>query len=129
VHKVLEGANRKLASVATDIMGVSGRAILAALLAGETDPVVLAELAKGPLRKKRPQLEQASSAPQVGAAEAIWRSLSGGAQSSPPERTGLPAPCSVSKEMHFSWNGGGWGRWNYQYAHSCSGVSFIYATC
>ena len=59
VHKALEDANLKLASVATDIMGVSGRAILAALLAGETDPAVLAELAKGPLRKKRPQLEQA----------------------------------------------------------------------
>jgi transposase len=59
VHKVLEGANLKLASVATDIMGVSGRAILAALLAGEADPAVLAELARGPLRKKRPQLQQA----------------------------------------------------------------------
>ena len=59
VHKVLEGANLKLAAVATDIMGVSGRAILAALLAGEVDPAVLAELARGPLRKKRPQLEQA----------------------------------------------------------------------
>ncbi len=59
VHKALEGANLKLASVATDIMGVSGRAILAALLAGEADPAVLAELARGPLRKKRPQLEQA----------------------------------------------------------------------
>jgi transposase len=44
--------------VASDIMGVWGRAILAALLAGETDPAVLAELSKGPLRKKRPQLEQ-----------------------------------------------------------------------
>jgi transposase len=59
VHKALESANLKLASVATDIMGVSGRAILAALLAGETDPAILAELAKGPLRKKRLQLEQA----------------------------------------------------------------------
>jgi transposase len=59
VHKVLEGANLKLASVASDIMGVSGRAILAALLAGETNPAILAELAKGPLRKKRLQLEQA----------------------------------------------------------------------
>ncbi len=59
VHKALESANLKLASVATGIMGVSGRAILAALLAGETDPTLLAELAKGPLRKKRPQLEQA----------------------------------------------------------------------
>src|SRR5258707_1789360 len=59
VHKALEDANLKLASVATDIMGVSGRAILAALLTGEADPAVLAELAKGSLRKKRPQLEQA----------------------------------------------------------------------
>jgi transposase len=59
VHKALESAKLKLASVATDIMGVSGRAILAALLAVETDPTVLADLAKGPLRKKRPQLEQA----------------------------------------------------------------------
>src|SRR5262245_11026546 len=59
VHKALEGANLKLASVATDIMGVSGRAILTALLAGEADPAVLAELARGPLRKKRAQLEQA----------------------------------------------------------------------
>ncbi len=50
VHKALEGANLKLASVATDIMGVSGRAILAALLAGQTDPAALAELARGPLR-------------------------------------------------------------------------------
>lgn len=40
-------------------MRVSSRAILSALLAGETDPVVLADLAKGRLRKKRPQLEQA----------------------------------------------------------------------
>jgi hypothetical protein len=59
VHKALESANLKLASVATDSMGVSGRAILAALLAGERDPAILADLAKGPLRKKRPQLEQA----------------------------------------------------------------------
>jgi transposase len=59
VHKALESANLKLASVATDIMGVSGRAILAALLGGEEDPALLAELAKGPLRKKRAQLEQA----------------------------------------------------------------------
>jgi len=59
VHTALESANLKLACGATDIMGVSGRAILAALLAGETDPTILAELAKGPLRKKRLQLEPA----------------------------------------------------------------------
>jgi transposase len=59
VQKVLEDANIKLAGVASDIMGVSGRAILAALLAGTSDPAVLAELAQGKLRKKRAELERA----------------------------------------------------------------------
>lgn len=59
LHKVLEDANIKLSGVATDVMGVSGRAILAALLAGTTDPAAMAELARGKLRTKIPQLEQA----------------------------------------------------------------------
>jgi transposase len=59
VQKVLEDANLKLAGVATDVMGVSGRAILNALLSGQTDTEQLAELAKGRLRKKIPQLKQA----------------------------------------------------------------------
>ncbi|MDI7277802.1 MAG: IS110 family transposase [Anaerolineae bacterium] len=59
VQQVLEDANIKLSGVATDIMGVSGRAILEALLAGNTDPELLADLAKGKLRKKRDKLEQA----------------------------------------------------------------------
>jgi transposase len=59
VPGVLERANIKLASVATDVMGVSGRAILAALIAGRTDPATMAELAKGRLRAKIPVLEQA----------------------------------------------------------------------
>jgi len=59
VQKVLEGTNRKLASVVSNVVGASGRAILAALLGGETDVVILAELAKGTLRKKRDQLERA----------------------------------------------------------------------
>src|SRR3712207_691073 len=59
VQGVLERANIKLAAVATDIMGVSGRAILAALLAGRADPAAMAELAKGRLRPKIPLLEQA----------------------------------------------------------------------
>ena len=53
VQKLLEDANIKLAAVASDIMGVSGRAMLAALVAGHTDPQALAELAKGRLRSKR----------------------------------------------------------------------------
>jgi transposase len=59
LQKVLEDANLKLAGVATDVMGVSGRAILNALLSGQTDTEQLAELAKGRLRKKIPQLKQA----------------------------------------------------------------------
>ncbi len=56
IQKLLEGANVKLGSVATDILGVSGRAMLAALVRGETDADALAGLAKGRLRKKQPQL-------------------------------------------------------------------------
>jgi transposase len=59
LQKTLEGANVKLASVATDILGKSGREILAALVAGETDGVELAQLAQGRLREKLPQLERA----------------------------------------------------------------------
>jgi transposase len=59
VHKVLEDANIKLASVVTDVLGTSGRALIAALMAGQTDPDPLAELARGSLRKKRPQLRRA----------------------------------------------------------------------
>jgi len=59
VQKVLEGANIKLASVASNVMGVSGRAMLEQLIQGKTDPATLAELAKGRLREKRELLEQA----------------------------------------------------------------------
>ncbi|MDA8205667.1 MAG: transposase [Thermaerobacter sp.] len=52
VQKVLEGANIKLASVASDVLDVSGRAMWDRLVAGETDPAVLAGLAVGRLRKK-----------------------------------------------------------------------------
>jgi transposase len=59
LQKVLEDANITLSGVATDVMGVSGRAIPAELLAGNTDPAVMAELARGGLRATIPQLEQA----------------------------------------------------------------------
>jgi len=59
LQKVLEGANIKLASVATDILGRSGREMLSALVGGETDPAVLAELARGKLRQKLPALQRA----------------------------------------------------------------------
>jgi transposase len=59
VHKTLEGANIKLSSVASDLMGQSGRRMLAALAAGTTDAGTLADLAKDKLRKKLPALERA----------------------------------------------------------------------
>jgi transposase len=60
--KTLEATNLKLGAVVSEIDGVSARAMLAALLAGETDPVVLADLAKAALRRKKPELEQALAA-------------------------------------------------------------------
>lgn len=59
LQKVLEWANIKLSSVVTDITGVSARAMLEALVAGQTDVSELAQLAKGRLRSKIAELEQA----------------------------------------------------------------------
>ena len=59
IAKTLEDAGIKLDSVASDVLGVSARAMLAALVAGERDPQVLAELAKGKLRNKIPALRHA----------------------------------------------------------------------
>ncbi|MGH2428164.1 MAG: IS110 family transposase [Candidatus Limnocylindria bacterium] len=59
LHKALEDTGVKLDCVATDILGVSGRRMLDALVAGTTDPEVLAELAKGRLRAKIPALREA----------------------------------------------------------------------
>jgi transposase len=59
LHKALEEAGVKLATVASDILGVSGRAMLQALAQGTTDPVVLADLARGRLRGKLPALRAA----------------------------------------------------------------------
>lgn len=59
VQKVLEGANIKLASVASDVLGKSGRAMLEALSAGATDPKALAALALGKLQDKQAELERA----------------------------------------------------------------------
>jgi len=59
LHKTLEDTGIKLDCVASDILGASGRAMLNALVAGTTDPEVLAELAKGKLRAKIPALREA----------------------------------------------------------------------
>lgn len=59
LQKVLETANIKLAAVATDVMGKSGRDMLDAIIAGTTDAETLAELARGKLRSKLAQLQEA----------------------------------------------------------------------
>ena len=59
LHKVMQDTGIKLDTVATDMMGKSGRAMLDALVSGTTDPVVLADLARGRLRKKLPALRAA----------------------------------------------------------------------
>ena len=59
LDKVLQDAGVKLSSVASDLQGKSSRAMLKALVAGERDPEVLAEMARGTMRRKLPQLEEA----------------------------------------------------------------------
>lgn len=59
IQKVLEGANIKLSSVATDVVGASGRAMLEAIIRGTEDPKVLAALARGRMRNKTAELEEA----------------------------------------------------------------------
>ena len=59
LHKALEDTGLKLDCVASDILGASGRAMLAALIEGTTDPEVLADLAKGRMRSKLPALREA----------------------------------------------------------------------
>src|SRR3954453_8768724 len=58
IGKVLEDAQIKLGSVASDVLGVSGRAMLEALAKGETDATKLAELAQGKLKSKKAQLRK-----------------------------------------------------------------------
>ncbi|HEY7100543.1 MAG TPA: IS110 family transposase [Mycobacteriales bacterium] len=61
LEKTLEDAQIKLDTVVSNLHGVSGRAMLAALIAGERDPKTLAQLARGVMRRKIPQLQQALS--------------------------------------------------------------------
>lgn len=59
IQKTLEDANIKLGSVASDVLGASGRAMLRAIIGGEVDPLTLADLARQRLRAKIPQLQEA----------------------------------------------------------------------
>src|ERR671910_534481 len=66
LHKVLEDAGVKLSCVASDVLGVSGRAMLEALVSGTRDPEVLAELARGGLRRKLARAEGRARGPLLG---------------------------------------------------------------
>lgn len=59
IQKILEGANIKLSSVASNVLGVSGRKILNSIINGNIDPISLSQLAKGRLRSKISELQQA----------------------------------------------------------------------
>lgn len=59
IQKVLEGANIKLSSVASDVLGKSGRAMIEAMIAGEENPELLSELAQGRLKNKKAELQRA----------------------------------------------------------------------
>jgi transposase len=71
LHKALEDAGIKLDTVAADILGKSGRDMLDALVAGETEPQVLAELARRQMRKKIPALREVDFALEEAAMAAI----------------------------------------------------------
>ena len=75
VEKLLEDACIKLSVVASDIFGVSGRAMMAAMIAGERDPAVLAELARARMRPKIGLLQQAFAGLRVGTFDAHHRFL------------------------------------------------------
>jgi transposase len=66
IQKILEGANIKLGDVATDVLGQSGRAILEDLVAGESDPAILAGNARGQMKSKRWALQEALRRGSVG---------------------------------------------------------------
>ncbi len=74
VHAVLQDANLKLSSVVTDLMGVSAREMLAAIIAGKDDPAALAQLAKARMRPKIAELERALTG-QVKASHRVLLSL------------------------------------------------------
>jgi transposase len=71
LHKALEDAGIKLDCVAADVLGKSGRDMLDALVAGTTDPEVLAQLARRQMRKKSPQLQEALAG-HFDAHHALW---------------------------------------------------------
>lgn len=72
IHKTLEDAGVKLSSVASDVMGKSGREMMRALIAGQADPEALAELAKGRLREKLPRCARPSPPGSAPTTPSCW---------------------------------------------------------
>jgi transposase len=84
VEKLLEDAQIKLSVVASDIFGVSGRDMMAALVAGERDPKTLAALARRRLKAKIPQLEEAFTGTSPTTTRSFWPRCSPAPTRSPP---------------------------------------------
>ena len=94
VQKVLEDANVKLAGVASDVLGASGRSMLEARIAGQEDPEGLAELAQGRLRAKTPTAaagpaRPGDGAPPLPAGPAVGRTDPPGGVDRPPDGADL----------------------------------------
>jgi transposase len=75
LEKILEDSNIKLAAVVSRLQGVSARAMIAALIAGETDAAQIADLAKGSLRRKMPELQAALEGQVRDHHRFMWREL------------------------------------------------------
>ncbi len=107
LQKVLEGANIKLASVASNIVGVSGRAILEELVAGQQDTATLAELAKGRLREKREMLAGLSrdGLSRISASWWLssWPTLTSSTRRLPPSAAKSPNGCALLWRPLLAW--------------------------
>src|SRR5215472_13323678 len=100
-EKLLESSAIKLSSVVTDLHGVTGRDIMNHLIAGERDPRVLAQLARGRARRKISELEQALDgaqffSPEIAAHRARW-------PRPPPSRPRPPCPYTASPPCSPTW--------------------------
>ena len=108
LEKELEDAGIKLSSVATDILGVSGRAMLSALIEGERDVHVLAEMAKARMRPKIPQLVEAltgnfgSTTPSC--AGCTWSASTSCPRRSWSSRRGSRTRCALSPASLSTWS-------------------------
>lgn len=107
VEKLLEDACIKLSVVASDIFGVSGRAMMAALIAGERDPKVLAQLARSRMRTKISRLEEAfnaTSTPITGSCSpGCWPASTASTPTSPPSMPRSKRTWPLSRRRWHGW--------------------------